>query len=342
MQNEKEEIKNIIEKWTELVDSKIQEILTFSVNKKFHELTNYQIKAGGKRLRPAFLFIACRLLGGNIKDATYPAAGVEILHNYTLIVDDIIDNSEIRRKKPTVWKKYGKDITECIGVIYSASILESAQKSKNPGPISEIFAQTMKVLIEGEIMDILFERFGREEEPFVLKNRYKTISKKDYLLMVRNKTAFLFGACCQIGGICAKGSKKDVETLKKYGTEVGIAFQIRDDILDIFGNEEKFGKEIGKDIKEGKGGNIVNIYALEELKPKDKKEFADILKKEEITEKDVKRSIELIKKTKAKEKSQKMAEYYIKKAKEELKLLPQNKWNKKLHLLADFIIKREK
>lgn len=340
--NKEEKIKIILKEWARLVDPKIKEVLNLYLNSVYNKTVGYQMEAGGKRLRPAFVFASCLLLGGKIKDAVYPAVGVEILHNYTLIIDDIIDNSEIRRRKLTVWKKYGKDIAQCIGIVYSASIFQAAQNSKNPLLISEIIAETMKILVDGEILDIIFERAGRKNEPFVLENRYKKISKKDCLLMMKKKTAVFFGSCCQIGGICAKGNKKQLEALKKYGINVGIAFQIRDDILDTFGKEKDFGKEIGKDIKEHKGGNIVNALALEELKPKEKKEFIAILEKEKISKKEVERSIKLIQKTKAREKSQRMAEYYIKKAKRNLKNLPQNKWNHFLTEIADFVVEREK
>ena len=104
----KEKIDIIFKKWANLVDPKIKEILTLFVDKKTQKLVNYQIAVGGKRLRPALTIAGCLVCGGKIENALYPAAGLEILHNCTLIYDDIIDNSNLRRGKPTAWFKFGR------------------------------------------------------------------------------------------------------------------------------------------------------------------------------------------------------------------------------------------
>jgi geranylgeranyl diphosphate synthase, type I len=326
----------------ELVDPVIKDILNSHMSLKLKPALNYQISAGGKRLRPVFVFASSFLLGGRIKECLYPAAGIEIIHNYSLIVDDIIDNSEIRRGKPTVWKKYGKDIAQCIAIAYSASIFQAACYSKNPILVSEIFAQTIKEIVEGEILDILYERAGREKEPYVTKNRYRKISVKDYLEMISKKTARLCATSCEIGAVSAQATKKQASLLSDYGFNVGVAFQIQDDILDIFGNLKSFGKEIGKDIKERKGGNIVILLALEELKGKKRKELSSILEKKKIMKSDLEKAVQLIGETKAREKAHSMAKRYIKKAKSSLKELPDNKWNQTLAFFSDFVISREK
>ncbi len=160
--------------------------------------------------------------------------------------------------------------------------------------------------------------------------------------MVKKKTTSLFQTCCEVGGICAGGKKKDIESLKNYGFNLGVAFQIKDDILDIFGEEKKFGKKIGGDIKERKGGNIVLLFAQEELKKQDKEKIQRVLKKKRIFQKDIKETIALIQKTKALEKSFKFGAKFVNKAKLSLKSLPQNKWNKTLQDLTSFVIQREK
>ncbi len=326
----------------EVVDPVIKEILNSGLPRRFNKSTNYQISAGGKRLRPAFLFVSCYLLGGKTKNAIYPAAGIEILHNYTLIIDDIIDDSQIRRGRNTVWKEFGVSTAECIGSFYAPSIFQAAQRSKNPVIISEIMARTLKTIMSGEIMDILCEKGGRRNEPHINCNRYHFVSRKIYLEMIKRKTASLFQASCEIGGISADGKKKEIKLLRDYGLNLGMAFQIQDDILDIFGDEKSFGKKIGKDIMERKGGNIVILTALEELNPKDKKELLTILTKNKILVNDIKKAIFLIKKTDAEKKSRKMGERYVKNAKNALKNLPQNKWNEILDLFADFVVNRKK
>jgi len=331
-----------LNKYSKLIEPAIKKLLISNVERKHRKLLEYQISTGGKRLRPALAIISCQLLGGKIKDVLYPAAGLEILHNYSLIIDDIIDHSNLRRGKPTVWLKFGKSIAECVAVVYSAAGFQGANLSKKPAIISEIFAKTMKTIVDGEILDILFEQEGRREESYVTKNRYSEITEEDYFKMASKKTATLFQTCCEVGGICAQGKKKEIELLKSYGFNLGIAFQITDDILDIFGEKEKFGKKIGKDIEERKGGNIIILYALKSLSQLKRKKLQQILKKEKIQSKDINAAIEIIKETKAREKAISLGEKYIQKAKENLNFLPKNKWNKILFNIADFILKRKK
>ena len=338
----RKELNSLLKKTAKTVDPIIQELLESYIDKKFHKLINYQVFTGGKRFRPALTIISSKLLGGKIKNVLYSAAGLEVLHNCTLIVDDIIDHSELRRKKLTTWSKFGKSLAECMGLDYLAAAFEGANRSKKPVVISEIFAETLKIILNGEILDILFEQRGREEEPYIVKNRYYKITKQKYYEMVGRKTASLAQSCCEVGGICAGASNKQLEALKDYGFNLGIAFQIRDDILDIFGEEKKFGKKIGKDIEERKLGNIVILSALSELSKPEKEKILKIIRKKEIKNKDIKEAIKLIKKTNSYQETCRLAESFVEKAKESLKLLPKNKWNKILENLADFVIQRER
>jgi len=338
----KKELDLFLKQTAVMINPVIQELLEAYIDKKFYKLIDYQASAGGKKFRPGLTIACSKLLGGEIKDVLYAASGLEILHNCTLIIDDIIDHSQLRRNKPTVWFKFGRSIAECMGVDYLAAAFEGASNSKKPAMIFEIFAKTLKTIINGEILDILFEQQGRQEEPYIVKNRYHRITKQKYYEMIGKKTASLAQSCCEVGGICAKASKKELKTLKDYGFNLGMAFQVRDDLLDIFGNEKKFGKKIGKDIEERKLGNIVILFALADLSKLDKEKMLKIIRKKEIKDKDIKEAIKLIKKTQACEKACNLAEEFSAKAKEQLKLLPQNKWNKTLEVLADFVAQREK
>ncbi len=337
----REKMKIYLHRLEKLVNPVMEKLLTSELNKKNQELVKYQILTGGKRLRPALTIISSLLVGGKLKDVIYPAAGLEILHNYSLIIDDIIDNGLIRRGKPTILFKFGKSIAECIGVCYSATLFQVVQHSKNPVKMSEIIARTSKNLIEGEILDILFEQAGRKKEPYVVKNRYWKISEKDYFEMVGKKTAALFETCFEVGGIYAKAKEKEIEALKNYGFNLGMAFQIQDDILDIFGQEEILGKKVGKDIIERKGGNIVILLAFK-ASPDKKGKILKILRKKIIGDKDIKEVLKLINQTNARQKAIELAKSFVQKAKENLNSLPKNKWNNLLREIADFVIKREK
>ena len=319
-----------------------QELLFSYVDEKNKEAVRYQISTGGKRLRPALALAVCQMLGGKAEDVLYPAASLEILHNYSLIIDDIIDKSPLRRKELTCWFKFGKSTAECIGIDYSAAIFQGANRSKNPKEISELLAKTMKVLVDGEIMDILFEQSSRTNEPYIKKNRYSNVTDQDYFEMVSKKTAALIQTSCEVGALLAGAKGKELEKIKEYGLNLGIAFQIQDDILDIFGSQKSFGKRKGQDIAEGKLGNIVILFACREFSAQDKKEFLEIIKKNNVNNKEVKEIIEKIKKTNALALSEEKGQEFINKAQKALEGLPQNKWNDILREIADFVIKREK
>ncbi len=336
----KNDIKLILAKTAKIIDSVVLKILCSSVYRKHHKIIKHQIEIGGKRLRPVLAILSCRMMGGATKDALYPAAALEILHNYTLIVDDIIDHSDFRRGQPTVCKKYGRSIAESISISYAASIFDIADKRGNVQKCYPVFAKTLKMMADGEIFDILFEQGGRDDEKYIVKNRYRQISLNDYFGMIGKKTAGLTGACAEVGGVCANASAKEIKLLKSFGYNLGMAFQIQDDILDIFGDEKKFGKKIGKDIEERKLGNITILLAMDEFSLKDKKRFLNILRKKKISGKDIKEGIGLIKKTSAQSDAYKLEMNYIKKAKQSLANLPKNKWNDILNELTDYLVER--
>ncbi len=339
---EKEKTTNELKKLKKIINLTIDEFLLLGVSTKFKSIIHYQITNGGKRLRPILAILTCQLLGGKLKDVIGPAAGLEILHNYTLIIDDIIDHSLFRRNQPTTWVKYGKSIAECIAIDYGAAIFQAVGKAHKSVEISNTLAMSMKKIIEGEILDILFERRGREDEPYVTRNRPKIITKRAYLDMIAKKTASLFEASCEVGGLCGQATKKQILALKDYGFNLGMAFQIRDDILDIFGSEKKFGKKIGGDIKERKGGNIVLLYALQNFNKQEKKELINLLKKKKINQQGINRVVKFITKTKARQEAEKLQKIFAEKARQALRTLSTNKHRKILELLIDFVIKREK
>ena len=335
-----------LKKYLSYVDDKIspvmKELLNSDVDKKNKHAVHYQILTGGKRVRPALAIASCKMFGGRLNDILYPAASLEILHNYTLIIDDIIDNSILRRKNPTCWYKFGRSISEVITIDYAAAIFQKAGQWKKSAEVSEILAKTMKAIVDGEILDILFEQSGRENEPFINKNRYREISEKDYFKMVRRKTSLFIEASCEIGGLVAGAKKREIGLLKKYGLAFGTAFQIQNDILDIIGTEKVFGKKIGEDIIEGKLGNIVILLAFKELSLNDRRKFLNIMRKGEVTKTDVREAIRLIQKTNSLSKASTLGKSYIYEAKRNLNLLPKNNWNDTLMVMADYVIERQK
>lgn len=338
----KEKLDAVFLELTNKVKPILIEVIDTDVSAEFRDAVDYAMVSGGKRLRPILTMASCLAGGGKADDALYPAAGLEILHNYSLIIDDIIDNGKLRRGKPTVWVKYGKAIAECLAIDYAASIFQAAVHAKCSNQITQIFAKTLKVLVEGEIRDIFFERQGRLRDSFVVQNRPKDISLEDYLLMVGQKTAALLSACCEVGALCAGVTNvRSLKAFKDYGYNLGIAFQIQDDILDMFGEEKKFGKKIGKDIEEHKGGNIILLYVMEEINNRERNRIRQIITQPKVSRHDIKEALEIIRHTQALDKALTLKGQYVQAAKNSLAVLTANKWTQILLDIADFVVQRE-
>ena len=341
MMDNLKEIKLFLDSVDKKINPVIKEVLDLYVDKNNREVINYQIFTNGKRMRPSLIILTCQMMGGKQNNAVYPAVAMEILHNCSLIIDDIIDNDKIRRGEKTTWIKYGKSIAECISLTYMASVFQAINKSRYSKEIIEVFAETTKTAVDGEILDLFFDQI-KVDEPYVEKNRYRDVNKKDYLKMIEKKTGSLIQACCEIGGICANANKNQMEILKQLGYNIGMAGQIRDDMLDIFGKQDIIKKKRYKDIIEGNMGSVVFLFAMEELSKKDKQRFLKIMSKKEKKSKDIKDIMLMINQTKAEEKSLKLGRHFAEKAKQNLGALPQNKHNKLLKIMCDYIIERNK
>ncbi len=318
------------------VDSIINESLENNLGKEFQDISTYQIKAGGKRLRPFILLSFYKSLGGENEDkALRLAAAIEIFHNYSLLIDDIIDRGEVRRGKETTWKKYGESTTMCISSFYFSTIVELLAGLNFE--IAAAFSKETKRVMEGEIIDILQERGSGKIEPFIQEKKYTEVNLENYFEMAGKKTAALFEATAGLGAFLAGEEKEYLEAGKKFGEKFGLAYQIRDDILDIYGDEKKFGKEIGKDIKERKGGNIVLLLAQ-----KENKELGKLLNKNKIKEKTVKKAMKIINKTDAKEKANNLCQDYTNEAMLKLDYFPKSKDVDNLRKLVEYIKQRKK
>ena len=337
------DLKEKLAEINELVEPVIKGLLTESVEEKNNELVFYQCRVGGKRIRPALVVVSGQIFGADRSDLLNPAAAIEILHNSTLIIDDIIDHSEFRRDEPTCWNEYGTSIAQCTAFAYLASVFVGTNRSKNGSRLTELYSKTLKTIIDGEIKDILFERSGREDEKYVTENRYDTITQDDYFGMISQKTAVLLQACCKAGAISADASDEQIRTAGDFGFNLGIAFQIRDDILDIFGDEKEFGKKIGKDIIEKKMGNFIILSAYEQLGLDDKNAVNELLTgSADISDEDVANVTAMIAKTDAKQSAENTANYFIQNALRALEKLPQNEHTKILRDIAEYVIGRNK
>lgn len=219
-----------------------------------YEPMNYVLGGGGKRIRPMITILSCEAFGGTFEDSIDAAVAMEILHNFTLVHDDIMDSADTRRGNETVYKKWDVNTAILAGDGLLGLAYRSLLRTKSPriSEIAKIFTESMIEVCEGQSYDTEFE--DRDD-----------VTHDEYLMMIGMKTSRLLEACAVIGVIIADGSKDDIETLKNYAENIGLAFQIQDDLLDITADEKKFGKMIGGDIKAGKKTYLL-IKALEEAK----------------------------------------------------------------------------
>lgn len=197
----------------------------------------YCMSNGGKRIRPVLTLMACRLFSDDLSPAIKPALAIEVFHNFTLLHDDIMDKAEMRRNRPTVHKKWNENTAILAGdamAIISFDLISSA----DPGILPEllaVFNRTALEICEGQQLDMNFETMPRVSEPM-------------YLEMIRLKTSVLIATAIKTGAIAGGASEKDASLLYDSGLNLGLAFQLQDDLLDLYGDQEKFGKKPGGDI----------------------------------------------------------------------------------------------
>jgi len=229
-------------------------ILNLSYNEEAEKLNDpvkYILSIGGKRLRPVLALMACNLFSDTIDDAVIPASGIEVFHNFTLVHDDIMDHAPVRRNLPTVHSKWNLNQAVLSGDVM-AFIANECFLQTPPRCLLKVFKVFNKAAIEvcvGQQLDIDFEKAA-------------IVSHEEYLRMIELKTAALLAASAKIGAIIGGADEKDSEILYEFGKNLGLAFQIQDDLLDIYGDIKVFGKMMGGDIISNKK-TFMLVKALE-------------------------------------------------------------------------------
>ncbi len=234
-----------------------------------YDPVKYVLSLGGKRLRPALCLTSAALFG-DFSTAVIPAIGLEVFHNFTLLHDDIMDQSSVRRNQPTVHEKWDNNTAILSGDVMLIKAYELISKSPVGvlPQVLEVFNKTATEVCEGQQFDMDFEKT-------------LDVTEDGYLDMIRLKTAVLLGASMKMGGILGGGSLRDCSLLYKFGQDIGMAFQLQDDWLDVYGNQESFGKKIGNDILTNKKTFLL-ITALHSLENESKKELLDWLDRKEF------------------------------------------------------------
>ncbi|MCK5822805.1 MAG: polyprenyl synthetase family protein [Bacteroidales bacterium] len=245
----------------ELVNRKIDQEDLAKEPKQLYEPIKYILSLGGKRIRPVFVLMACNLFTDNVEKAINAALALEIFHNFTLLHDDIMDNSSLRRKKPTVHTKWNSNVAILSGDAMSIIAYEyiTRDKKNNFFEIIDVFNKTALQVCDGQQYDMGFET-------------EKMVSESDYLKMIELKTAVLIAASLKIGAIIGGASQEDAELLYSFGINIGLAFQIQDDFLDVYGDTKVFGKQTGNDIRTNKKTYLL-IKAFELAKDNDYEEL---------------------------------------------------------------------
>lgn len=256
----------------------LQEIVNEFISKEkigrepftLYDPINYTLASGGKRIRPVLVLMACNLFSDEIEHAVKPAIGLEIFHNFTLLHDDIMDHADIRRGNPTVHKRWNENTAILSG---DAMFIKAYEyfldcESVNFREILKVFNQTALEVCEGQQYDMEFEERD-------------SVTESEYLKMIELKTSVLLAAALKIGALLGGADKKDADLLYEFGRNIGLAFQLQDDFLDVYGETEVFGKEIGGDIVANKK-TFMLIKAKELALGEDLKKLDNLLNSKSI------------------------------------------------------------
>ncbi len=243
------------------------------------------IKNGGKRLRPHMVLQSCKILGGKSSDAMPAAGAIELIHNFTLVHDDIMDNDDMRHGVSTVHRKFGMPVAILAGDVLFSKAFQIISKTKlSPKQSIELISRLSTACVdicEGQLYDIKMAE-GKKIPSF-----------SQYLTMVEKKTAVLFDLACAMGAICADADKKDVVNLASFGKNLGIAFQITDDLIGVMGDPKITKKPVGNDLREGKK-SLPILLAIKKATGKDKKIILKCFGNSRAVKKDLEKAVKII------------------------------------------------
>ncbi|MBI4180713.1 MAG: polyprenyl synthetase family protein [Chloroflexi bacterium] len=288
------------------------------------EMLEYSLKGDGKRIRPVLTLLSGKFCNYDLDSLLPMATATELLHTATLIHDDAIDNSPVRRSRPTVYKVWGEEKAILLGDYLFAEAGALTATTRNLRVI-KLFANTLKAISSGELNQA-FNAFNPEQ------------SHQQYFQRVSKKTGALFCMATESGSVLSQAPEESIQILIEYAHNLGIAFQIVDDILDFIGTEEELGKPVGSDLTQGTL-TLPAILLLEHY-PRDNPVRRLFAKRD--GQDDIKRAIELVRNSSIVQECYQIASDYCAKACQKLKLLPDNSSRQSLIALADFVISRKK
>ena len=289
------------------------------------QMGEYIVNSGGKRLRPVLAILSAKACGYEGDKHFMTAAIVEFIHTATLLHDDVVDASDLRRGKETANSIWGNEATVLVGDFLFSRAFEM-MVDVGEMRVMEILSNTSNTIAEGEVLQLL-----NCNEP--------NTTEEQYMEVIRCKTAKLFAAACQLGAILAKRPEQEEKGLLDYGAHLGTAFQLIDDVLDYRADSETMGKNVGDDLAEGKP-TLPIIHAMQNGSPEQINQLSEIIKQGDRD--NLEQVLEIINDTKALEYTEKAAQQQAQLAKEALSCLPESKYKTALISLADFSVSRER
>lgn len=297
---------------------------------QLYKAAAHLIVNGGKRLRPYMVIKSSQLLGGNSKDSMIAAGAIEMVHNFTLVHDDIMDNDEMRHGVLTTHKKFGIPIAILAGDVLFSKAYQVVSKSNLPSKsIMELVARLSKACVdvcEGQLLDIK------------MAENKKIPTQTQYIKMISKKTAALFDVSCAMGAICAKSKNKDIVNLSSFGKNLGIAFQITDDLIGVMGDPKITKKPVGNDLREGKK-SLPILLAIKKAKGKNKRIILHAFGNQKAKKKEIEDAVRIIKSLGIEKFVRNQALNYAEKAKKSLNPYSGTAKNELISLL-DFVVKR--
>ncbi|MCX8111235.1 MAG: polyprenyl synthetase family protein [Syntrophorhabdaceae bacterium] len=320
-----EKILKLIEKDLKKLEHAIDSLDSTDV-KIIKKMVNHIIKSGGKRIRPILVILTSKLCGFKGQKHIKYAAVIEFIHTATLLHDDVVDNAEVRRGSSTVNSLWGNEASVLVGDFLYSKSFELMSKDGN-SKIIEAVSRATTILSEGEILELL-----KTSDPHTTEDEYFEIINK--------KTAILFSVACEIGAILARTDSKRKQLLKEYGKNLGIAFQLVDDLLDYTSYDDKFGKQIGTDLREGKV-TLPLIHTLKYADEKEKEFIKEKLKQRSASTADFEKIKGIIEKYKGFEYTYDTTKRYIDKARGCLKGFGVSRYRDALLYLTDMMLTRK-
>ncbi len=299
---------------------------------EIYKAAAYLIEHGGKRLRPYMVIKSCEILGGSLKQALPAAAAIEMVHNFSLIHDDIMDNDEMRHGVPTTHTKFGIPVGILAGDVLFSKAFETISQGDPMMPkevrlaLVSNLAKACSDVCEGQTLDIM------------MAQSQKIPTERQYLVMIEKKTSSLFAASCAMGAISANAKSKDISNLSSFGKNLGIAFQIVDDLIGIIGDSKITKKPVGNDLREGKK-SLPILLAINKASGQKKEIILNAFGNSTISKEEIETAVKIISSMGIEKTVRKQAMQYSNAAKRSLSSY-NGSAKKEILSLLDFVVER--